>query len=115
MRSFVPAKDFDISLRFYQALGLTDTLLAPGLAEMQLGAYNFLLQSYDPGDGAQHFMMQLIVADLAAWWQRIEALRLAEAFAVPAPRPPAKQPGGLTVAYVVDPTGVLWHFVQAPR
>ena len=24
------------------------------------------------------------------------------------------QPWGLTVAYVVDPGGILWHFVQKP-
>jgi uncharacterized glyoxalase superfamily protein PhnB len=30
-----------------------------------------------------------------------------------APKPPQMQPWGIVVCYVVDPTGVLWHFVPA--
>jgi uncharacterized glyoxalase superfamily protein PhnB len=31
---------------------------------------------------------------------------------VPAPKAPAMQPWGLRVAYVVDPSGVLWHVAE---
>ena len=37
---------------------------------------------------------------------------LAARFGVQAPKAPAMQPWGLRVAYVVDPSGVLWHFAQ---
>jgi uncharacterized glyoxalase superfamily protein PhnB len=57
-------------------------------------------------------MMQLMVDDLDAWWARIEALRLHREFGVSEPRPPKLQPWGLRVAYVVDPSGVLWHVAQ---
>jgi uncharacterized glyoxalase superfamily protein PhnB len=79
---------------------------------MQLGPFAFLLQEYDVPGFAGNFMMQLLVNDLDAWWRRIESLDLAARYGVRPPRPPAVQPWGLTVSYVVDPTGVLWHIVQ---
>jgi hypothetical protein len=39
MRSMVPAKDFDISLRFYADLGFQSRMLTDGLAEMTLGTW----------------------------------------------------------------------------
>jgi len=57
-------------------------------------------------------MMQLIVDDLDAWWAHIVSLDLPAAYGVPRPTPPELQPWGLRVAYVVDPSGVLWHIAQ---
>jgi hypothetical protein len=42
----------------------------------------------------------------------IESLDLPGAFDVPPPRAPETQPWGLRLAYVVDPSGVLWHIAQ---
>jgi uncharacterized glyoxalase superfamily protein PhnB len=57
-------------------------------------------------------MMQLLVDDLDDWWQRIVSLDLPAKFGVPVPKPPTMQPWGLRIAYVVDPSGVLWHVAQ---
>jgi uncharacterized glyoxalase superfamily protein PhnB len=57
-------------------------------------------------------MMQLMVDDLDAWWAHIERLDLPAKFDVQPPRAPALQPWGLTVAYLFDPGGVLWHVAQ---
>jgi uncharacterized glyoxalase superfamily protein PhnB len=59
-------------------------------------------------------MMHLMVNDLDRWWKHIESLDLAGKYGVRPPSAPARQPWGLTVAYVVDPSGVLWHFAQKP-
>ena len=59
-----------------------------------------------------HAMMQLMVDDLDAWWAHIVGLDLPCRFGVQAPRPPAVQPWGLSVAYAFDPSGVLWHVCQ---
>jgi len=40
------------------------------------------------------------------------ALDLSGKFGVQTPRVPALQPWGLRVAYVFDPSGVLWHVAQ---
>jgi catechol 2,3-dioxygenase-like lactoylglutathione lyase family enzyme len=112
LRPFVPARDFEASVRFYQDLGFEVRRITEGLAEIQLGSFTFLLQQFEAAGFADNFMMQMLVSDLAAWWVRIEALDLASKYGVRAPKAPAMQPWGLTVAYVVDPGGILWHFVQ---
>lgn len=112
LRPFVPARDFERSLSFYRDLGFCVSPLTAELAGLQLGPFGFLLQAYDVPEFAGHFMMQLLVRDLRAWWKRIEALDLAGRYGVRAPLAPAVQPWGLTVAFVFDPAGVLWHVVE---
>jgi catechol 2,3-dioxygenase-like lactoylglutathione lyase family enzyme len=110
-RPFLPAKDFDTSRAFYEALGFTK-LLDSEVAIFGIGATSFILGRHYQEDWAGNFMMQLMVDDLDAWWAHIETLDLPGRFGVPAPKPPAVQPWGLRLAYVVDPSGVLWHVAQ---
>ena len=110
-RPFLPARDFEASKAFYRALGFA-TLLDADVAIFGIGATSFILQRGDPGGLAENTMMQLMVEDLDAWWEHIQALGLPAAFGVPAPKAPALQPWGLRIAYVVDPSGILWHVAQ---
>lgn len=111
-RPFLPARDFAQSQRFYEALGFVKELDAADVAIYRIGASSFVLQKHYQQQWAENFMMQLMVDDLDAWWSRIHALELPAKFGVPEPKPPALQPWGLRVAYVVDPSGVLWHVAQ---
>jgi predicted enzyme related to lactoylglutathione lyase len=111
VRPFMPAKDFDLSKRFYEALGFEKTLDGE-VAIFKAGSGGFILQRHFQKDWAENFMMQLMVDDLDVWWVHIESLELAKQFGVPPPKAPAMQPWGLRVAYVIDPTGVLWHVAQ---
>jgi len=43
-RPFLPAKEFETSLRFYKAIGFEAYRLGETLAELSLGAHAFLLQ-----------------------------------------------------------------------
>jgi len=108
-RPFLPAKDFELSKRFYEALGFAK-LLDGDVAIFAIGASSFILQRYFQEDA--NFMMQLMVDDLDGWWVHLDSLDLRRAFGVDPPRPPALQPWGLRVAYVTDPSGVLWHVAQ---
>jgi hypothetical protein len=107
-RPFVPAKDFDLSKAFYEAVGF-EKLLDGDVAIFGAGSGGFILQRFYQKDLAGNFMMQLMVDDLDAWWAHIEGLDLPGKFGVKPPRPPALQPWGLRIAYVFDPSGVLWH------
>lgn len=111
MRAFVPAQDFDLSKSFYEALGF-EKVLDSEVAIFNVGSGGFILQRYYQKDWAENFMMQLMVDDLDAWFQHIESLDLPSKFGVKAPKPPAVQPWGLRIAYVVDPSGVLWHVAE---
>ena len=110
-RPFLPAKDFDLSKRFYEALGFTKELDGE-VASFRMGASGFILQQYFQKEWAENFMMQLMVDDLDSWWAHLSSLNLPTRFGVPAPTPPAMQPWGLRIAYVIDPSGVLWHVAQ---
>ena len=111
-RPFIPAKDFDHSKRFYEALGFEKVLDADDVAIFNAASGGFIVQRLYQKDWAEHCMMQLTVDDLDAWWAHLSALDLPAAFGVPAPRPPAMQPWGRRIAYVVDPAGVLWHIAE---
>ena len=110
-RPFMPARDFDVSKQFYEALGF-EKVLDGEVAIFRAGSSGFILQRYYKKEWAENFMMQLMVDDLDAWWTHISSLDLAKRFDVPSPRAPAMQPWGLRIAYVVDPSGVLWHIAQ---
>jgi hypothetical protein len=110
-RPFLPAKDFDRSKRFYEAIGFVKELDGE-VAIFRMETSSFILQRHFQKEWAENFMMQLMVDDLDAWWTHLTSLDLAQSFGVPAPKAPALQPWGLRVAYVIDPAGVLWHVAQ---
>lgn len=110
-RAFLPAKDFAASRAFYEALGFRK-LLDGDVAIFEVGTGAFILQRFYHQGWAENCMMQLVVDDLDAWWTHIQALDLPKTFDVKAPRPPAVQPWGLRVAYLFDPSGVLWHIAE---
>lgn len=114
LRPFVPGgRDFALSKRFYRALGFRLTFEGQDVAGLACDSGAFLLQNHYDADWAGNFMMQLVVEDLDAWWAHIQGLDLPGQFGVPAPKPPALMPWGLTIAYVVGPCGELWHIAQA--
>jgi uncharacterized glyoxalase superfamily protein PhnB len=59
-------------------------------------------------------MMAWSVDDLDAWYRATQELDLPGRFGVRPVRAPALQPWGLTISYLVDPAGVLWHVSQKP-
>lgn len=111
-RPFMPARDLDLSKRFYEALGFEKVLDSEVVIFNVGDAGGFILQDYYVKEWAENFMMQLMVDDLDAWWAHIESLDLPGKFGVQAPRAPALQPWGLRIAYLFDPVGVLWHVAQ---
>lgn len=111
IRPFLPTTDFELSKRFYESLGF-EKVLDGEVAIFNGGSGGFILQRYYQKDWAENCMMQLMVDDLDAWWAHIRTIDLPRQFGVPPPKPPAMQPWGLRVAYVVDPCGVLWHVAE---
>lgn len=112
-RPFLPTRNIATSKAFYEALGF-DKIFDGEVVIFRVGATGLILQRYYQKEWAENFMMQLVVDDLDAWWEHIQSLELPTRFGVPAPRPPAMQPWGIREAYVVDPSGVLWHVAQRP-
>ena len=114
LRPFVPAKDFALSKRFYLALGFQLTLEDGSIAVMKLGSFSFILQDFYKPDLAENLMLQLLVRNVGSSWAGIDFAALMGDFDIKPPRPPAMQPWGLTVGFIFDPSGVLWHVAEAP-
>jgi len=66
VRPFMHAKDFELSKRFYEALGF-EKVLDSEVAIFNAGSGGFILQRYFQEDWANNFMMQLMVDDLDMW------------------------------------------------
>jgi hypothetical protein len=103
-RPFLPTQDFDLSKRFYEALGF-EKLLDGEVAVFNVGGGGFLLQRFHQKEWAENTRMQLSVEDLDAWWAHVEALDLAGRFGVRPPRAPALQPWGCASRMCSIPAG----------
>jgi len=109
IKAFVPAKDLDVSKAFYEDLGFTINFSNDQIAELQIGAFRFLLQKFYVAEHAGNFMMSMSVEDADAWWQYIQEKEIARKYPGIMCKPPEMQPSGLRILYLSDPSGVLWH------
>jgi hypothetical protein len=114
IRIFVPALDFEQSLRFYNLLGWKIKWQADdnSLAELELADSRFFLQNYYVKDWANNFMFQVSVNDAAAWYAHVSKNLEAENFDYARLNPPKKEDYGAITTHVWDPSGVLIHFSQ---
>jgi catechol 2,3-dioxygenase-like lactoylglutathione lyase family enzyme len=111
IKAFVPARDFELSKRFYQDLGFVVAWSSEDLAYLRHGETSFLLQNFYHKGHADNFMMHLLVEDVEAWWLHVEKQDLAAKYRVKA-EPPSDKPWGMRDFVIIDPTGVLWRIGQ---
>jgi len=111
IKAFVPARDMELSLRFYRDLGFQVPWASDELAYLHAGDCSFLLQKFYVAEHAGNFMMHLLVADVGCWWRHVESQRLAERYGVRA-LPPEDRPWKIRDFVLTDPTGVLWRIGQ---
>lgn len=111
IKAFVPAKDFELSKRFYQDMGFELVWADETLACFRCGASSFLLQNFYVEAHAANFMMHLLVEDVDAWWTHVQTHDIPAKYSVMA-QPPEDRPWGMRDFVLVDPTGVLWRIGQ---
>jgi hypothetical protein len=112
IRIFVPALDFEQSLRFYTLLGWQLKYKDGSLAELELADRRFWLQNYYVRDWANNFMFQVSVEDAQAWYDHVSKILEVENFDHARLNPPQKEDYGAITTHVWDPSGVLIHFSQ---
>jgi catechol 2,3-dioxygenase-like lactoylglutathione lyase family enzyme len=110
IKTLVPAKDFDLSKRFYQDVGFDLAWSDEHLAYCRHGSSSFLLQNFYNEVHASNFMMHLLVEDVDAWWRQVQDQGLPTKYGVHA-EPPADR-GSMRDFLLLDPTGVLWRVGQ---
>ena len=107
---YTPAKDFELSKRFYSALGFAQTEGFGGTIDCRLGGAVFRLQDYYVRDWANNFMMKLDVDDVDAWHEHCRNVIETGEFGDARLSPP-ESVGDAKVLHVIDPSGVLLVFV----
>ena len=107
---YTPAKDFELSKRFYSALGFELTEGWGGTMDCRLGGAVFRLQNYYVKDWAENFMMKFDVVDVDAWHQHAKRV-IDEGDFGNARYDTPEMVGDTPVFHVWDPCGVLLIFV----
>jgi extradiol dioxygenase family protein len=111
LKAYVPAKDFELSKRFYSSLGFTMSEGWGGTADFELGGSRFRLQDYYVTEWANNFMMVMGVDDVDAWHRLASEVARDPDFKT-ARVAEIEEVGDSRVLHVVDPSGVLLIFVQ---
>lgn len=109
IKAFVPARDFAVSMAFYEALGFTRASVFGDIACFRCGESSFLLQDFFVQEHTANFQMHVLVEDVDAWHDRATAV--AERFKVKVGEP-ENQPWGMRDFTLFDPSGVLWRIAQ---
>jgi uncharacterized glyoxalase superfamily protein PhnB len=109
LKAFVPAKNFALSMAFYEALGFTRASVFEDIAYFHCGESSFLLQDFFVQEHAANYQMHLLVEDVDAWHKKAKAI--AERFNVRIGEP-EDQPWAMRDFTLFDPSGVLWRIAQ---
>lgn len=113
LKIFVPSKNFELSLKFYNELGWKTNWNHEGnLAELELSNHRFFLQNYYNKQWANNFMMYIDVEDTVEWYKHVKQLIEHGDYGSARLKPP-KQEDYALVTYVWDPCGVLLHLAQS--
>ena len=111
IKALVPAKDLELSKRFYEDLGFTTKFSSDDLAYLAIDNSSFLLQKFYVKEHTENFVMHLLVKDVDAWWARVEEKQIVSKYGVRA-LPPEDRPWGIRDFVLNDPSGVMWRIGQ---
>lgn len=111
IKAFVPARNFETSLAFYQDLGFEVVFNDDGYAHLKWEHCSFMLQEFYVADHTNNFMMHILVDDVAIWHEFIVSAGIAEKYQVRL-TPVVEQPYGMRDFTLTDPSGVLWFIGQ---
>jgi uncharacterized glyoxalase superfamily protein PhnB len=109
VKAFVPAKNFSLSMEFYEALGFTRASVFEDIAYLHCGESSFLLQDFFVQGHTANYQMHLLVENVDAWHEKAKAV--AQRFNVKVGEP-ENQPWAMRDFTLFDPSGVLWRIAQ---
>ncbi len=113
LKPYVPARDFELSKRFYTALGFSMTPGWGATADLELNGFQFRLQDFYIKDWAENSMLLIEVDDVQAWYELAQQIQARPEFSSSVRvKPPEVIDGRFSVLHMIDPAGVLLIFVQ---
>ena len=109
IKAFIPARDFERSMAFYEALGFMRASVGGGVAYFHFGESSFLLQDFFVREHAGNFAMHLLVENVDDWHRN--AKEVAAQFDVAIGEPEDRE-WAMRDFTLIDPSGVVWRIGQ---
>jgi len=111
IRPFLGAKDFELSRSFYRDLGFQEEVLDHNLSVFKTSSISFYLQDAYVKDWIENTMVFLEVDDADRYWEELSALDLTSKYESVKLMPIREDYWGKE-CFMIDPSGILWHFGQ---
>ncbi len=108
IRTFIGAKDFELSRNFYLDLGFEEVKIDPRMSYFKLGNFGFYLQNAYVKDWIDNTMLFLEVKDLESHLKKLKALELEKTYPKIRISKIHYNDWGKEF-FLYDPSGVLWH------
>jgi hypothetical protein len=111
IRTFIGAKDYEISRSFYRDWGFEETVISEKLSLFTQGELSFYLQDYYVKDWIENSMLLLEVSNVESYWEFLQQLELSKKYEGIKLIPLQQQEWGKE-CMLIDPSGVLWHVAE---
>jgi len=109
IRSFIGAKDFDVSRSFYKDLGFTEIILSENMSVFKIDEkLSFYLQKAYVKNWEDNSMIFLEVEDLEFYLEKLKAKKISEKYPKVRVSEIVNNDWGKEF-FVHDPSGILWH------
>ena len=110
VRTFIGAKDFEVSRAFYKELGFEESVISKGFSYFKIfETLGFYLQDGYVKDWINNSMIFLEVDDVERYWNELQLLELPNKYKGAKLTPIRNEDWGRE-CFQHDPSGVLWHF-----
>lgn len=110
IRSFIGAKDFEVSVSFYKDLGFEESKISKDMSYFKVyDTLGFYLQNSYVADWINNLMIFLEVDDVQRYWNELEKLGLSHKYSGVKLTSIREDYWGRE-CFLHDPSGVLWHF-----
>jgi hypothetical protein len=111
IRTFIGARDYEISRSFYQDLGFEEKVISEKMSLFAIEGLSFYLQDYYVKDWIENSMVLLEVSDVDRYWNFLQQLELDKKYTGIKLIPIQENDWGKE-CLLIDPSGVLWHFAE---
>lgn len=110
VRTFIGAKDYEISKNFYKDVGFIETVLSSNLSYFKIDEkLGFYLQKAFVKEWVDNSMLFLEVENLEAYFTAIKEKNLTEKYTKVKLSKIVQNDWGKEF-FLHDPSGILWHF-----
>lgn len=109
IRPFLGCQNFELTRNFYRDLGFEEVVLFHNMSLFQNGALGFYLQDAYVKDWIDNTMVFMEVESVSQFWDEISALDLDKKYENVRLIPIKHESWG-SECFLIDPSGILWHF-----